>query len=130
MRVALKQIKTYVRLSLVLVVVIAILLVLVKNYGNRVEFWFFGLTDASKPVNVVWLLMSTALATRTIMWLTSFATGLWRDFRELKKIQSVEKEKKDRERRESELVEREKRLDEKLNQVLDENENEQTGDTP
>ena len=36
MRVALKQIKTYVRFTLVLVVVIAILLVLVKNYGNTV----------------------------------------------------------------------------------------------
>ena len=130
MRVALKQIKTYVRFTLVLVVVVAILLVLVKNYGNTVEFWFFGLTDASKPVNVVWLLLSTALATRTVMWLTSFATGLWRDFRELKQIQAVEKEKKDFQKRESELEEREQRLDEKLNQDIDENEIEQTGDTP
>lgn len=130
MRVALKQIKTYVRFTLVLVVVIAILLVLVKNYGNTVEFWFFGLTDASKPVNVVWLLLSTALATRTVMWLASFATGLWRDFRELKQMQVVEKKKKDLQKRESELEDREQRLDEKFNQVIDENEIEQTGDLP
>ena len=130
MRVALKQIKTYVRFALVLVVVIAILLVLWNNRSYTVKFWFFGITDISKPVNVVWLLLSTALATRTVMWLTSFAISLWRDFRELKQMQNDENEKKERQRRESELEEREQRLDEKLKQVLDENENEQTGETP
>ena len=37
-------------------------LVLYENRANYVEVWFFGLTDESKKVNVVWLMLSTALS--------------------------------------------------------------------
>ena len=128
MRVALKQIKTYLRLALVLFAGVTIFLVLVKNRSNTVEFWFFGLTDTSKPVNVVWLLVSTAAVTRATMWLVRLGVGLWREFRELKRLQSVEHAKKLQQKRAAELDEREKRFNEKMKKVLDENENEKAGE--
>src|SRR3972149_4683102 len=65
MTLAIKQVKVYRRTIAVVLVVGAVGLVLFKNRTNYVEVWFFGLTDESKKVNVVWLMLSTALCTLT-----------------------------------------------------------------
>ncbi len=122
MRVALKQIKSYSRLILVLVAAVAILIVLFKNRSNTVTFWFFGFTDTDKPVNVVWLLISTAAATRIALWVINFGLGMFRDFKELKRLKAVESEQDKQKKREADLNKREQRLDDKLKQALDENE--------
>ena len=114
MSLAIKRLKVYLRTSIVVVVVGAIGLVLFKNRANYVEVWFFGLTDESKKVNVVWLMLSTALGTLTAWRIVWFARGLWRDMREVAKQKAIEEATKLQERRAAELEERERRIEEKL----------------
>ena len=114
MSLAIKRLKVYLRTSIVVVVVGAIGLVLFKNRANYVEVWFFGLTDESKKVNVVWLMLSTALGSLTAWRVVWFARGLWRDFREVARQKAVEEATKLQESRAAELEERERRIEEKL----------------
>lgn len=123
MRVALKQIKSYSRLILVLIAAVVILIVLYMNKDYSVKFWFFGLTDTNKPVNVVWLLVSTAAATRISLWVIKLGLGMFRDFKELKRLKAVELEQNKHQKREAELNRREQQLEEKLKQVVDEKNN-------
>ena len=114
MSLAIQRLKVYLRTSIVVVVVGAIGLVLFKNRANYVEVWFFGLTDESKKVNVVWLMLSTALGTLTAWRIVWFARGLWRDLREVARQKAIEEATKLQERRAAELDERERRIEEKL----------------
>lgn len=121
MRVALKQIKSYSRLILVLIAAVVILIVLYMNKDYSVKFWFFGLTDTNKPVNVVWLLVSTAAATRISLWVIKLGLGMFRDFKELKRLKAVELEQNKLQQREAQVEQREQCLNEKLKQALDGN---------
>ena len=114
MSLAIQRLKVYLRTSIVVVVVGAIGLVLFKNRANYVEVWFFGLTDESKKVNVVWLMLSTALGTLTAWRVVWFARGLWRDLREVGRLAAIEETTKLHEKRAAELDERERRIEEKL----------------
>lgn len=73
--------KLYLRLVVVAVVLLAALLVLFMNRTNYVRVWFFGLTSG-QPVNVVWLMLSTALGTMTGWRVFAFSRGLLRDLRD------------------------------------------------
>jgi len=73
--------KLYLRLAAVGTVVLAALIVLVMNRSNYVRVWFFGFTN-EQPVNVVWLMLSTALGTITAWRVFAFSRGIWRDLRE------------------------------------------------
>ena len=114
MTLAIKRAKVYLRTFIVVLVVGAIVLVLFKNRANYVEIWFFGLTDESKKVNVVWLLLSTALGTLTAWRVVWFARGLWRDLREITRSAAIEEATKLHEKRAAELDERERRIEEQL----------------
>ena len=114
MSLAIKRLKVYLRTSIVVVVVGAIGLVLFKNRANYVEVWFFGLTDESKKVNVVWLMLSTALGTLTAWRVVWFARGLWRDMREVARLKAIEEADQKHKQRAAELEERERRIEEKL----------------
>ena len=114
MTLAIKRAKVYLRTFIVVLVVGAIVLVLFKNRANYVEIWFFGLTDESKKVNVVWLLLSTALGTLTAWRVVWFARGLWRDLREVARAAVIEEATKLHEKRAAELDERERRIEDQL----------------
>jgi len=114
MTLAIKQVKVYLRTIVVVLVVGAVGLVLFKNRANYVEVWFFGLTDESKKVNVVWLMLSTALGSLTAWRVVWFARGLWRDMREVARLKAIEETEKQHKQRAAELEERERRIEEKL----------------
>lgn len=114
MSLAFKQVKVYLRSGLVLMVIVTAGVVLWNNRGYSTPVWFFGLTDEAQPINVVWLIVCTATATRTAQWLLSFCWGLWRDMREVKRARATEQERKAHEQRSAELDERERRLEEML----------------
>ena len=114
MRLALRQFKVYLRLALVLAVIVVTAVVLFNNRNYSTPVWFFGLTDEKRPLNVVWLIIWTATATRTAQWVFSFGWGLWRDMRELKRVRATQQEKEAQEQRAAELDERERRLAEML----------------
>ena len=118
MTLALKRFKVYVRSTLIVVVAVAIGLVLLNNRDNVVSFWFFGLTDESRPLNVIWLMLCTAAGTLVSWWVFSFGWGLWRDMREVKRQQTMDEVAKGLAKRQAEMDERDRRIDEKLERAI------------
>ena len=114
MSLAFTRVRVYLRVAVVAGVVGAIGLVLFKNRSNAVTFWFFGLTDVTKPVNVVWLMFWTASSTLLIARVFWFARRIWREYRELKELEVAKANADAQERRAAELDERERRVEEKL----------------
>ncbi len=119
MRLALRQIKVYLRLALVLTVLVVVAVVLFNNRNYSTPVWFFGLTNPERPLNVVWLIIWTATATRTAQWVFSFGWGLWREMRELKRVRATQQEKEAQEQRAVELDERERRLEKILKRGIE-----------
>ncbi len=117
MSLAWKQVKVYLRLLLVVTVAAAVGLVLFKNRANEVPVWFFGLTDPAKKLNVVWLMLLTALATITTWRALAFARGLWKDLRELHRLEETKELERRQELRTAELELRERQLAEKLKEA-------------
>ena len=118
MSLAFKRLKVYVRSVLVAVVAILIVAVLFKNRGNEVSFWFFGLTDEAEKLNVVWLLVWTAVVALIARWVLSLGWTLWRDMRELKQLQAARKVDETQKKREEQLNQRERRVDEKVQHAI------------
>ena len=88
MNVAFKRIRAYARGIVILIVFLAICLVLFKNRRHEVPFWFFGLTDDTRPINVVSLIIGTA-STTLISWrVGALGWRVWRDLRDAKKENS------------------------------------------
>lgn len=114
MSLAVKPWKVYLRMALVVGVAGGIGLVLLMNRGNSAPVWFFWLTDSTKPMNVTWLMLCTAVATLFSWWSFSFARGLWRDAKEVRAQSKADLEAIERSRKERELAERERRIDDKL----------------
>lgn len=114
MSLAFRQLKVYLRIALVVLIGVGVALVLFKNRAYEVRFWFFGLGDATEPVNVVWLMLCTAIGTLLTWWGLSIGWGLIRDRRELKRLRANADLVSAQAKREAELTEREKRLQEKL----------------
>jgi hypothetical protein len=114
MSLAIKRLTVYLRASVVVLVVGAIGLVLFENRSYTVRLWFFGLTDADKPVNVVWVMVWTAGFTRAAWWVISFTRGLVCDFRELKRQRALIEAELEHQKRAAEMDERERRIEEKL----------------
>jgi len=114
MSLAFRQLKVYLRVTLIVLIGIGVALILFKNRTYSVGFWFFWLRDATQPVNVVWLMLCTAIGTLLSWWVLSIAWGLIRDWRELKRLRASEDLVKAAAIREAEVTEREKRLQKKL----------------
>ncbi len=108
-----KRWAVYLRGILVLLVAGAIGLVLFQNRSYKVNLWFFGLTDASKQVNVVWVMVWTAGFTRAAWWLFSFGRGLIRDVRELRRNNALVATEQAYAKRAAELDERERLIEER-----------------
>lgn len=114
MSLALKRVKVYLRVAIVAVIVGAIAIVLIKNRNHRVSFWFFGLLDEHRQVNVVlliWVVAGTTLLVARIVW---FMRGLIRDMREVKQLNATKALEEQHRRRAAELAERERKFNEKL----------------
>ncbi|MBI1825980.1 MAG: hypothetical protein HY287_12800 [Planctomycetes bacterium] len=114
MNLAWKRLTVYLRLTVIVAVVGAIGLVLFQNRNYRVRFWFFGLADETKEINVVWLIVSTATMTRLIWSILAFCSKMWRDLREVRKQEAQRRVDEDFKRRETELAQREARLNQNV----------------
>lgn len=113
MSLAFKQLRVYVRLVIVLLVVGAVALVLVQNRSHEARIWFFWLTDDEKPVNVVWLMVCTAVGALLSWWTLSLAWSLIRDMREVKRQRAVQDAARRLDEREAALAEREQSLEDR-----------------
>jgi hypothetical protein len=120
MSLAIKRLKVYSQLVFLVALVGAISIVVFQNRHNTAQIWFFGLTDGDKRINVLWLLAWTASATLLIAKLVWFMRGLLRDIRDVKKMEEATVIAKEQLRREAELAERERMVNEKLKASEDE----------
>lgn len=128
MRLAAKRVGVYVRTTLVVIVVIAIGTLLLKNRNNEVAVWFFGVTDESVPINVLWLILVTAAGTLLTWWVLRMARHLLRDIREIERVRERKQLEATQRAKEAELADREKRIDEKLRRAIGSDGGEQSGD--
>lgn len=118
MRLAIKTITVYLRVLVVLLVVGAIGLILFKNRSYTVNVWLFGLTDASTPVNVVWVMLATAVCTLTAWWIVSLGRGLVHDLREVRREREQTMAKQFTEQKVAELDARQRRVEEQLKHTV------------
>lgn len=118
MSLAFQRLKVYVRLTSVVLLSLAIGAVLVANRGNAVAVWFFGLTDETVRVNVVWLMLCTAAATLLSWWVFSFSWSLMRDMRDISKQEAVRKQEEELKKREADVAAREQIAERKIERVV------------
>lgn len=118
MSLAFKRFKVYLRTLLSALVVVVVGLVLVMNRNHEVAVWFFWLTDPDETVNVVWVMLCTALATLAIWCVVSRGVTLLREVREVRRLQMAKASDERQKARAAELDERERRLDEKLERAI------------
>lgn len=112
MSLAFRQFTVYLRFAMIIVVGGGVAIVLFANRSNAVPFWFFGLRDARTPLNVIWLMLGTAVGTMIAWWALSFAWGLIRDWRQLDRMRAVSELEASQRSREAELECRERRVSE------------------
>ncbi len=114
MSLAYKQFKVYLRIIVVAVVVALVGYILFKNRNYTVQFWFFGVTDETKPFNVIWLLWWTAGGTLIVARIVWFTRGLVRDYRAIQKQKTEQLAAVQQSQREKQLQERERRVAEMM----------------
>jgi hypothetical protein len=118
MRLAIKTFTVYLRVLVVLLVVGAIGLILFKNRSYTVNVWLFGLTDPSKSVNVVWVMLATAVCTLTAWWIVSLGRGLVHDLREVRRERELALTQQLTQQRVAELDARQRWVEEQLKQTV------------
>jgi len=118
MSLAFRRIKVYIRTALVVIVLVAVAVVLIKNRENRVRFWFFGLIDATRDFNVIWLILCTAAGSIVSWWVIRASVGLVKDMRELQRDGEFRRREQEQKELAEKLREQERRIDEKINRGL------------
>lgn len=112
---ALRRIKVYLKLALTVAIVVTVFLVIFFNRGNETDVWFFHRFD---QVNVVYLMLITAVVSIVVWWGVVRLAGLWREIRDLRRQERVNAEMAEQKRLAQELADREKRIDEKVRQAI------------
>jgi len=118
MHLAIKAFTVYLRVLIVLVMAGAIGLILFKNRSYSVQVWLFGITDANVPVNVVWVILATALSTLVGWWMVSLGRGLVLDLREVRREGEAELSRKSTEDRVAELDTRQRKIEQQLKHTV------------
>jgi hypothetical protein len=121
MTLAFKQVKVYTKLGLLLIVAVAIGAVLIKNRSHSVQVWFFGLVDPAKEVNVVWLMVWTAIGAVVSWWVLRATLGLVKDMRELRREEELRERAKTQEELAARLRDQERRIDDKITKAITKN---------
>jgi type VI protein secretion system component VasK len=117
MSLALKRIKVYLKLSAILAVIAVILLVVLMNLDKRTDVWFF---KPYEQVNVLWLILITAVSAIASWWIVLRVFGTLRELRGLRQAREDRQKIDEQQRLARELAEREKRIDEKLRRSITE----------
>jgi hypothetical protein len=119
--VVLTKIRLYARLTLFVALAVVIAMVVFKNRQHRVTIWFFATFES---INVLWLMLCTAGASLVSWWILSTTRSVWRDMRELFRLQQVEQRDATLKKREDDIAEAEKRIDQKIKRAIDSEPNE------
>ncbi|MCH8053265.1 MAG: hypothetical protein IH895_04325 [Planctomycetes bacterium] len=115
MNVAIKKAKLYVKLVLIAVVVVMAVLVLFGNRNNNADVWFF---KSYEDVNVLKLLLVTAVISIISFWILTTGFKLARQWREVSKQVAHQEKIKQLDSKADELEKQEQRIDDKINRAL------------
>lgn len=115
MGLALKQIKTYAKLTIMVGIALAALIVIWKNSDNRVTVWFFR---PFPETNVLWVMVvsgvSAVVITRALVWFRKVV----RDMREIRKAKVVQAKLTEQRELAEKLKEQESRIDSKMRKII------------
>jgi hypothetical protein len=117
MTLALKRFKVYVKLFAIVAVVASSLLIVLMNQDNKAKIWFF---KDYEQVNVLWLILITAILSIASWWIVAKIFATIRELRHLQHAQANQQQMAEQRRLAQEMAEREKRIDEKLRRSIQE----------
>ena len=117
MNLAFRTIAVYGKLALIAAVGLVLALVVWMNRNNEVNFWFFR---EYEKVNVLYIILIAALTAIVVYWIVARIRGILHQLRVVRSEKRKAEELAGQQRLASELAEREKRLDEKLQRTLEE----------
>jgi|YelNatPaOPRAMG01_1025707.scaffolds.fasta_scaffold339784_1 methylthioribose-1-phosphate isomerase len=116
MGLALRRIKVYCKLALMAAVAVVIFLVVVCNRQNEADVWF--LTKFEK-VNVLYLILVTAVSSVVLFWAITRIRGVIREARLVREERRNAEQAAQQKKLAEELADREKRIDEKLRRSIE-----------
>ncbi|MHC4442111.1 MAG: hypothetical protein ACYTF1_07725 [Planctomycetota bacterium] len=87
------------------------------NRHHKADIWFFR---SYQQVNVLWLILVTAVASVLGWWVVSKIISVVREVRQLRRSAKREKQLDEQRRMADQLAEREKRIDEKVSRSIKE----------
>ncbi len=121
MNVAIKKAKLYVKLVLIAVVVVMVVSVVCNNRGNHADVWFF---KEHREVDVLKLLLYTAIISIISFWILTTGFKLTRQWREVSRQVAHQEKIKQLDSKADELAKQEQRIDDKINRALGEEQDE------
>jgi hypothetical protein len=111
MALAFQRFKVYSKLAVVSVVSITLLVVVLKNVGNKANVWLYR--DFNE-VSTLWLMLVTSVTAIVTWWLLWGLRRLVVEWRQLRKVTAVEAKLAEQKALADEIAAREQRIDEKL----------------
>lgn len=115
MTLALRRLKVYLKLVAIGAVVVMVLLIVLMNRTNDADVWLF---HQYRDVNVVWLILVTAVSSIVAWWVVGKVFAVIRELRQVQRQKREEIARREQRRQAEELAERERRLDEKVRRAI------------
>lgn len=115
MGLALRRIKVYCKLALMVAVAGVVLLIVVCNRQNEANVWFFK--DYEK-VNVLYLILITGVSSIGLFWVTMRIRGVLHEASLMRQERHSAEKLAEQKRLSDEIADREKRIDEKLRRSI------------
>ncbi len=117
MALAIRRIKVYLKLGLMIAVSVVVLLLVFKNRNHTADVWFFATYE---DVNILWLMLVTAVSAVICWWGARKIFRVLRELKEVRQAAMLDQQMQEQRRVSQELAEREKRIDEKIRNSLTE----------
>ena len=115
MALALRRIKVYLKLAVIVAAVAIVLLHVLMNRENTAKVWFFW---TEETINVLWLILVTALSAIVSWWGIRKIFSVIRELREVRRMAENQVHLDQQRRLADEMAEREKRIDEKVRRSI------------
>jgi len=117
MALVLKQAKVYFKLGATAVAALIVLLIIIMNHANRAKIWFFGTYE---DINVLWLILVTAIISVLLWWGACKIFSVVREYKEMRRLSKEERQLQEQRRLNESIIEREKKIDEKIRRSITE----------
>lgn len=115
MSLAFRTIRVYFKLGVVGAIIVCTALVVLFNWNKEADVWFF---HTFEKINVLYLILVTAIASISSFWIINRVRGVVHDVRALKKERRDAQTLAEQRKLAADMADREKRIDEKLNRSL------------